>query len=110
MSERKQMLHLATEIVKQKLCADHAKIYDMHDKEDLDLLYYYIKDETRKKKQQMADLMAQSTYIAIVKQNRDVGYEFSNKFCAYEIRILEQTKAIQDRDIQIIVPAIVLTL
>ncbi len=100
----------AREVVKQKLNADHAKIYDMHIKEDLDLLYYYIRDETNARKRHMDDLIATSRFIGIVKHHKDEWYEFGNKFCAYKIQIPEDTNNIQDNDVKIILPAIMLTL
>ena len=103
-------MEAAREFVRQKLNADHAKIYDMQEKEDLDLLNYYIRDETETKKRQMQDMMTTSRYIAIVKQHRDEWYEFGNKFCAYKIQLPENTYNIQYNDVKIIIPAIVLTL
>ena len=107
---RKERLQATAEVVKQKLVADHAKIYDMQDKEDLDLLYYYIRDETTKKKKQMEEMIKSTELIAIVKQHRDTGYEFGNKFCAYKIQIPNDNQNIKFNDVQIIIPAIVLTL
>ena len=107
---RERIIQSTTNIVKQKLCADHAKIYDMHNKEDLDLLYYYIRDETSKKKRQIEDMIRSSDMIAIVKQSRDTGYDFGNKFCAYKIEINNYSYDIQFNDVNIIIPAIVLTL
>ncbi len=82
----------------------------MQSKEDLDLLYYYIRDETRTKKQQIEDMVRTSEMIAIVKQNPDTGYRFGNKFCAYKIEIDNYKYDIQYNDVKIIIPAIVLTL
>ena len=110
MCNKGELKYKATEIVKQKLIADHAKIYDMQKKEDLDLLYYYIRDETNKKKRQMEQMISTSRFIAIVKQNRDTGYEFSNKFCAYKIQFPKDNNNINFNDVQIIIPAIALTL
>ncbi len=106
----KETMEAARDFVKQKLNADHAKIYDMQEKEDLDLLNYYIRDETETKRRQMQEMITTSRYIAIVKQHRDEWYEFGNKFCAYKIQLPEKTYNIQYDDVKIIIPAIVLTL
>ena len=101
MSNKEYILQLAALIVKQKLNADHVTMYDVHEEGDLDLLYYYISDETNRKKSAMERMISTSQYIALVQETRETAYELKTKRYAYKVRMLRFTTNLKHNDIVI---------
>ena len=99
MSDKEYILQLAAWIVKQKLQADHVTIYDMHEKDDLDLLYYYISDETTRKINAIEKLISSSQLIALVQETKNNGFELRTKRYAYKIRLLRYDQNLKQDDV-----------
>ncbi len=93
-------MQLAALITKQKLNADHVTIYDMHDQGDLDLLYWYISDETQRKKAAMEILISASRYIALVQEKQYAQGQRIKRY-AYKIRLLRYSEELKHDDVVI---------
>ncbi len=101
MDNKEYILQVAAIITKQKLNADHVTIYDMHEQGDLDLLYWYISDETKRKKSAMEVLITSSRYIALVQETKYDGITKRTKRYAYKIKLLRYTEQLNQDDVVI---------
>ena len=53
-----------------KLNAFHVQIYDTEEEDELDLIYFYIRDETKGKKRKMDKMISSTTMIAFVQMEK----------------------------------------
>ncbi len=100
MDNKEYILQLAALITKQKLGADHVTIYDMHEQGDLDLLYWYISDETQRKKAAIEILITSSRYIALVQEKQYAERQKVKRY-AYKIRLLRYSEDLKHDDVVI---------
>ncbi len=92
MYNKEQILQSAANIISQKLNAYHVQIYDLEDEEDLDLIYYYIRNETNGKKKKMEKIIKNTRIVALVKMEKDKPFKISKRRHIYKIKYLTYDK------------------
>ncbi len=100
---KKQCLNRAKYIIKNKLQAYNVKIYDIEDQNQLDLLYYYIRDETMYNKYKIQRWMQKTTLIVIVQMEKEKPMTISKSREAYRVISFVYDKTVNGQLIDVII-------
>ena len=80
-----ETIQCAQKIIEQKINAYHAQIYDIEDEDELDLIYFYIREETNGKKKKMEKIIQSTKYIAFVRMEKYVYFKNMKRRYVYTI-------------------------
>ncbi len=84
--DRETSILCAARLLETKLDAYHVQIYDTEEEDELDLIYFYIRDETKGKKKKMDKMLNSTSMIAFVRMEKYKRMMNMKKRYAYAIK------------------------
>ena len=84
--DRETSILCAARLLETKLDAYHVQIYDIEEENELDLIYFYIRDETKGKKKKMDKMISSTSMIAFARMEKYTRFMNMKKRYAYAVQ------------------------